>query len=306
MIRHNLGYKLMALVVALALWSFVNAERNPQISKPIPVPITVNNEAENYVAELDVRDAIVTVQGSKSVVDEISSEDLSVTVDLTKIEEGREGAQTVSVQARLKKPNAYLDIKVNPKTVNVKLEQKDDKQLPVEFPSVPPLGYAYNDLTITPANVTIRGRTSEVSKVKKVVFTQPIPTGSIDNSFSIQPVDSWGVPVTGVELVPKKVHVKVDIVEVPASKKVIVSPDISGTLQFPAKITKVTVTPSMVTLQGRPAALANVTTVDTARVYVTDATGTITQDVDLRLPYGVTTAEHGKVRVTVYIASPAP
>ncbi|MCX6345401.1 MAG: CdaR family protein [Armatimonadetes bacterium] len=306
MIRHNLGYKLMALVVALALWSFVNAERNPQISKPIPVPIMVNNEAENYVAELDVRDAIVTVQGSKSAVDEIGSEDLSVTADLTGIGEWREGTQAVSVQARLKKPNASLDIIVNPKTVNVKLEMKDNKRLPVEFASVPPLGYAYNNLAITPANVTIRGRMSEVSRVKKVVFIGPIPTGSIDGSFSIQPVDLRGVPVTGVELIPQKVHVKVDLVEVPASKKVIVSPDISGMPQFPAKITKVTVTPLMVTLQGRPAALVNVTTIDTERIYVNDATGTITQDVDLRLPYGVTTAERGKVRVTVYITSPAP
>ena len=65
MIRHNFGYKLMALAVAFALWSYVNTERNPQARRTFTVPIEVAHVADGYAAEPDVRDANVTVQGTE-------------------------------------------------------------------------------------------------------------------------------------------------------------------------------------------------------------------------------------------------
>ena len=52
MIRRNLFYKLLAVGVAIVLWVYVNAERNPQSQKTLTVPMQVRNLAKGYVADL--------------------------------------------------------------------------------------------------------------------------------------------------------------------------------------------------------------------------------------------------------------
>ena len=76
MIRHNWSYKLLALIVSLTLWYYVNSERDPQSVKTFTVPIEVHNVANGMVAESRTPEAKVSVTGLKSVVDSIVRDDV--------------------------------------------------------------------------------------------------------------------------------------------------------------------------------------------------------------------------------------
>ncbi|MHB9037515.1 MAG: CdaR family protein [Armatimonadota bacterium] len=309
MIRHNLFYKLLAFGVAVGLWMYVNAEQHPQTRKSYTTPLMVNNVAKGYVAEMPQDEATITISGLKSIIDSIQR--VTAVVDLDGATSRRGSLEkTVTVHANVfglePKELNDLGIVVNPKTVKVHVEALSGKRLPVEvkFPSAP-LGYSYSNPELTPGTVSVSGKSTEVSQVKRIVLALPdrIPDGSIDDYFEVTPLDSSGNVVEDVTLSPEKVRLMLELVEVPATKTVIVSPNVVGDPKFPAKVSKVTVTPASVTLEGRPGALIGVSTITTDRVSIEGANDTVTRDVDMRLPPGAKASGRASVRVTVYFGS---
>ncbi len=115
---------------------------------------------------------------------------------------------------------------------------------------------------------------------------------------------SQGKIVDGVNLDTKQVRLKMDLIEVPATKAVIVSENIVGKPKYPAKVERVSIVPSSVTLKGKPRMLMEVSTITTNRISIEGAESTISRDVELRVPPGVSVVGQPRVRVTVYITKP--
>jgi YbbR domain-containing protein len=271
------------------------------------VAVGVRHLARGYVADLESSEVNVTMSGPKSVVDTIRKEDVTAWVDLAG-RDGRSSKRSLHVRARVSGLTENdLDLSVSPKTIDAKLEALGAKRLPVEvkFLAAPPLGYSYSDPILIPASVRISGKSTEVAKVKRVIVTLPERSGDapIDDYFAATPIDSRGDAVGGVRLDSDKVHLKLSLVEVPATKAVLVSPLIAGEPKYPAKVTRVSVSPSSVTLEGKPSSLVGVSTVSTDRVSIDDAIATVSRDVTLRLPPGVDVVGRQSVTVTVVISA---
>jgi YbbR domain-containing protein len=311
MIRQNLFWKLFALAVAIGLWSYVNAERNPQSRKTFTVPIEARNLAKGYIAEfVDTREVLVTLYGAQKIVDAIRKEDVSAWVNVPN--EGAENGsaeETQRVHARVSGVDQNeLDVTVAPSKARLKTEAIRWKRLPVEvkFLSPPPLGYSYSEPEMEPSSVAISGRTSAVSRVSKAVIGVSGEQDSrvIDDDLKVLPVDAKGSVVSSVNVDVETVHLRLRFVEAPATKLVIVSPTLLGQPKFPAVITRVTVMPSTVTLEGRPAVLMGLSTVSTEPVQIDDAEATVSRDVALRVPDFARLLGRRNVRVTVYVTSP--
>lgn len=310
MIRHNLSYKLFALVVALALWMYVNSERNPQSHKVYTVALGVINPVQGYATELSSHEVNISIEGLKTDVDSIRKDDVAAWVDLGEIKAGSKSfaEKMLKIKTRISGINSQegLQITANPSVIKARLEAISGKRLPVEvkFISSPPLGFSYSSPEITPTSVNITGKTTAVSRVKRVIVALPeqISGSGVDDYFKITPLDYKGSAVTGVNLGTDKVRLKLELREVPATKTVIVSPNIAGEPKFPAKIIKVSVNPSSVTLQGKPSSLVGVSTITTDKVSVEGVTDNVTHEVTLREPPGVTAVDRPKVKVTVYIS----
>jgi YbbR domain-containing protein len=310
MIRHNMFYKLLALGVAVGLFLYVNAEQNPRARKTYTVPLAASNVAKGYVAEVGQDEASVTISGLKSIMDSIQR--VAAVVDLSSATPSFGRAEkTFKVKTSIfgvaPADLDDLDIRVNPQSVKVRIEALSGKRMPVEvkFPAAPPLGYSYSNPVLIPGSVSISGRSTEVSQVKRVVLALPnqFSDGSIDDYFSLTPLDSSGNKVEDVSLSPKKVRLKIEMVEVPATKTVIVSPNIQGEPKYPFKVSRVTATPSSITLMGRPSALAGVSTITTDRISIDGAEGNVTHNADLKVPPGIRVSGHTSVKVAVYIGT---
>lgn len=306
MIRGNLFYKLLALAVAIIIWIYVNSERNPQSKRTLTVPIEVRNLTRGYAADRKTTEVNVTISGLKTVVDPIRKEDVKAWVDLASA--GTGGPKRVNVSTSVAGVGEDdVDISVNPKKIEVQVEALGAKRLPVELKLVaaPPLGYSFGPPVIAPSTVRVSGKSTQVERVKRIVLTLPesASSGPVDDYFPVVALDSKGSTVRDVKLDYERVHLKMDLVEVPATKAVLVSPNIIGEPKYPAHVTRVSVSPSSVTLMGKPSALIGVSTITTDRVSVDDATATVIKDVGLRLPPGVEVADGDTVRVTVYIST---
>ena len=309
MIRNNWKYKLLAIAVSLILWTYVNSERNPHTVKTYTVAVRTVGVARGYVAEVDIPKVSVSIQGLKAVVDTLTREDVEAQVDLAKVQPNKKIVQA-SLPVDVQLPRALendLSVIPSPKTVRVRMEALAERKMPVEvsFASEPPLGYSYSNPILTPETVTISGRASALAKISKAILTvSGDPFGSsIEDYYDATPIDAGGNVVAEVSVRPSRVRMKLDMIEVPATKAVIVSPSFSGEPKFPFKVERYTVTPSSVTLQGKPSALGGLSSVSTEKVVLEGADATVTREVALRVPAGVKSGRTNTVKVTVYVGT---
>ena len=309
MIRHNWKYKLLALAVALIVWTYVNSERNPQSRQTFTVPVKAVNATRGYMAQLETPKVSVKVEGLKTSVDSVAKEDVEAQVDLHGLRPGKKIIETMlPVEVRLPRvADSGLDVTPTPPRIKVRLEMVANKRMPVEvsFSSEPPPGYSYSSPLLTPDTVTVSGSITQLARVSKAILTlSGDSTGSTtDDYYDVTPIDADGNVVAGVSAQPGKVRAKLEMIEAPATKVAIVSPVFSGQPKFPAKVTKYTVTPSSVTLEGKPSALGGISAISTEKVVLEGVDAIVTRDVALRVPRGVRAVGTKTVRVTVYIGT---
>lgn len=305
MIRQNWKYKLLALIVALLLWGHVNSQRNPQSQKTFTVPIKVMNVARGYDAELDTAKVSVKVEGPKSAVDAIAKDDLEARVELSGLKGDRKVIDTsLPVQVHLPR-NMENDLigTSTPKFVKARVEAVESRKMPVEvsFTSEPPLGFSYVNPLLTPDTVTVSGKFSLLKKVSKAMLT--LSDNPSEDYYDVLAVDSDGNVVTGVSVQPTKIKTKLEMIEAPATKAVIVSPVFSGQPKFPLRVLRYTVTPSSVTLEGRSRVLGGISAISTERVLLEGADSTVTREVTLQVPSGARAVGAKTAKVTIYVGS---
>ena len=309
MIFHNWKYKMLAMVVSLILCLYVNSERNPHTQRTYTLQVRTVGVPRGYVAELDTLKVTVSVDGLKAIVDTLAREDVEARVELGKVQPSKKLVQ-VSVPVLVRLPRAVendLTVLSAPNVVRVRLEALEERRMPVEvsFASEPPLGYSYGSPTLTPDAVTISGRASQLASISKTMLSlSGDPSGSSSEEYyDVLPIDATGNVVSGVSVRPTRVRAKLDMVEIPSTKAVLVSPEFSGEPQFPFRVARYTVTPSSVNLEGKPSALNGLSCVSTDKVALEGAEATVTREVALRVPPGVKTGKTKTVKVTVYIGT---
>ncbi|MDH7602619.1 MAG: CdaR family protein [Armatimonadota bacterium] len=307
MIRHNLVYKILALAIATFLWAYVNAERNPQSTRIVTVPLQVRNLAGGYTAEPSVSEVSVTVTGPKLAVDAVRLSDVSAWIDLSRVRPLR-GVAVSRAKVRVRVVGAEdgnLSVAAKPSAVSVRVEAIRSKRLPVELRlmSAPPLGYGFAEPVLQPAFVGVSGKASDVARVKHIVL--PLTYSSlgkpIDGEFEVIPVDADGSRVDNVVLDTQTVHLKMNVVEVPATKTVVVSENIVGRPKYPAKVVRVSVVPPSVTIEGKPKILIGIGTIETEEISIEGASSSVTRQVSLRVPPGIRVLGPTRVNVTVTI-----
>lgn len=307
MIRHNFFYKLLALAIATFLWVYVNAERNPQSSKVVSVPIEVRNLSKGYTAELSTSEVSVTIAGPKLAVDAVRTGDIRAWIDLARLQPARGVVESrARVLVRLAGNNEdRLVVTTKPSAVRVRVEAILSKRLPVEpeLTIAPPPGYSFREPLVRPAMVRIYGKASNVARVRRVIVpvSDSFSGRAIDGYFEIVPVDASGNRVSGIVMDIDKVHLKMDVVEVPATKTVVVSENIVGRPKYPARITRVSIVPPSVTIEAKPRILLGISTIETEEVSVEGATSSLTKHVALRVPPGVRVLGPSRVQVSVII-----
>lgn len=310
MIRHNWKYKLLALMVALILWTYVNAERNPQSRQTFRIPVEIIEVSKGHVAQLGVSKVSVTVAGLKTAVDSVTKEDIEAFVNLRSLPQGRNVAEAqLPVQLRLPRAIAAdLDVTATPRTLHVRMEALGEKRIPVKvgFMADPPPGFSYGTPIVTPNTIVASGRVTQLSRINSASITLSSDLASAANGdyCDVSALDKDGNVVGDVTVRPERVRVKLDMVEMPATKTVIISPVFSGVPKFPARVQKYTVIPSSVTLEGKPSRLASVSAITTDTISLEGAESTIVRDISLEIPYGTKPIGSRTVRVTVYIVTP--
>lgn len=183
LLTQNWALKMISLILAVMLWLFIMGERRLEMSYRVPL------EMQNLPSGLMVANEIpgmvdVRVSGPRTLLMQISQNDISITVDLSGLRPGLTSFRRLD--ERLNLPSGLRVTRLSPSFVDVRLERIQQKQVPVvvSLSGEPMDGFQVGGIKAIPDQVILEGAESELKNINEVI-TEEIDLSGVNSSFSV-------------------------------------------------------------------------------------------------------------------------
>ena len=182
----NLMLLFVSFCVALGLYYFVHSQRN-NVQRVIVMPVEFHNKPLNkvLVQDKDSRQVQVTIQGPNFLVNDVVSSVRPIKLILP---ENIDTDYSVAVKDEmLDLPSAIEVLNIEPKRVNVKIENLVRKTVPVVVPHIGKIKpeFRITNFVSIPDNVEVEGAASEVEKIS-YVHSEPLYLSKIEKDTNIR------------------------------------------------------------------------------------------------------------------------
>jgi YbbR domain-containing protein len=191
-----------------------------------------------------------------------------------------------------------------PSSVRIELDPIESKFVPVQVDyGEVPAGLSIQQPVVTPPDATITGAASLVRQVTAALARVIIqPTGiDVDQLVPLVAVDAVGNVVRQVDLDPGSAQVTIRVISQLESRSLPVAPTVTGSPAPGFRISSVTVSPSVVTVEGDADVLAPLTAVPTEQLSVDGLASSVTQTVALAPAEGVAVLGPAAVSIRVEV-----
>ena len=299
-ILDHFGLKVLSLIIAIVIWIIVanvdDYTTTKQISG-IQIEFT-NGDAitdKNKVYEVPDGTTIdIVVKGRRSIVEKLTNEDFKAVADLSKM--SVTNAVAVNVSAVSSYVSKELTISYTDNAVNVAVEDKLEKQLPITVRANSEVadGYAIRNKTASPNLITVTGAESVVNTIEEVVVDVDVKGASSSLSAYATPVflDKSGKEIDSskFDYDVKEVQVSVEVLK---TKELTVRVKTTGEPKEGYAIASVDYQPTSILVVGEASDLAKVDELVIDDIDVTDMAKDLETPITLAdyLPSGITLAE---------------
>lgn len=289
----NLGFLVVAVLLALTVWVFVQRQTNPIGQRRVEnVPLRVEGVPEGMQLVEDPHDQVAVVV--KAPDDVLTSLNRGVLQAQASFEGLGPGLQSVPIAVdsgvhpveivSVDPPALDVElVQIVTSTVDVRVELVDEERLSpaLEIRETP---------QVSPTQVMVTGPAPVVGEVENALAEMPVPeaTGSLQRLRPLVPVDREGNEVDNVSLSPSEVQVSLTAEQ--RSDALDVGVDVQTENQVAAgyRLSRLDVSPQRVTLVGSRSQLDDVgSAVLTLPVNLSQAVGNFRVQVPLDLPPGV-------------------
>jgi YbbR domain-containing protein len=312
MLRGNLVLKVMALLFAVILWSYVLTDINPPRERVMDdIKVRFSNADELRAKGLDISGSLSDVLDTVDIRLEVRQSDLKylsdqnvrATVDLSTI--NGPGPRTLKISAT----TTYGQVlEVNPPTVDLYVDSYETRTIPVnvEVTGSVPEGYYASDPEISPGVVTISGASVDVEKAAGAVCTIDLNglTEGFNKSVEVQLLDSDGNAVDKSLFSEGLPSVIVNL-KVLAKKTVTINAKsaILGQDELAAgyEIAGISCVPDTVEIVGDAGVLAAVNSISLVPYSVSGASTSVAMLLDYQPPEGVSVLTGNKAQVYIEV-----
>ena len=174
--KHNdTMLKVIALVCAVLLWCYAEAQENPSKERQLTVPVQYVNLASGYVVENANQVVQITVKGNETDIMSLRSDDFTAVVDLSNAAVGNAEYPVQVSSAAVSERFTYL-----PDKLAVSIDQILQKEVPVHLRTNGTVAeyYELQHTDIQPDTVVIQGKSSLIADIS-AVETVPIDISGI-------------------------------------------------------------------------------------------------------------------------------
>ncbi len=194
----DLGLKILALVISVALWYGVTGQRTPTTIRVPRVPLNFRLPNDTEISNEPRADVEVVLTGNKRALDTINVRDLTINVDVSDLKPGEHSVQLTTERVTMGLPDGVRFNDIQPNNVLLTLEPRVEREIEVEVRHTGnvPEGYELRSITAVPDRIKVRGPASHVNALVKV----PTEVVSLDGHK-----ESFTQPQTVIEIADKKV-----------------------------------------------------------------------------------------------------
>ena len=174
--KHNdTMLKVIALVCAVLLWCYAEAQENPSKERQLTVPVQYVNLASGYVVENANQVVQITVKGNETDIMSLRSDDFTAVVDLSNAAVGNAEYPVQVSSAAVSERFTYL-----PDKLAVSIDQILQKEVPVHLRTNGAVAeyYELQHTDIQPDTVVMQGKSSLIADIS-AVETVPIDISGI-------------------------------------------------------------------------------------------------------------------------------
>ncbi|MBE2221424.1 MAG: TIGR00159 family protein [Anaerolineae bacterium] len=293
----TIGWLLVAMLMTLALWTFVIEETNPT-ERPQFSNITLR--VEDLAAGMTVMSPLpeniaVTVRTTADVMPTLNTNSFQAYISLAEMESG---LHQPTVQIKTGSPNVEV-VGIEPPVLDVELAATKTITLPVTVKTKDPnmLSAAYQTVgtpIASPTYVSVTGPEPLVNQVAAVQTTLTLANASatIQEQRPLRAVDETGKEIKGVTLDPDEAQITQIITRKQNAREVGVRATTEGVLPEGYWLSNLRATPNNVTLRGNPEDLAEIGGfLNTLPVDISQAVGNLSVETPLDLPEGITAVD---------------
>ncbi len=294
----NIGLKLVSLGLAFLLWLFVVSIENPVMNLSFSsIPITIENgdvmETQGKAFELNdsSKTVTVTVKAERSVLSELSRDNIKATVDMTELDGNKVPIEVKSTRYS----DRIQSISPSKEFANVIIEDLASSQFSIQVETIGNLsdGYAVGTTSVQNNVVRVKGPESVVNSINEAVVKVNVSgmTSEIHTVVPILLLDTDGdeVDTSALEVSLDQVSVSVEIWKVQEIPVYGVCTGVPAT-GYGATGT-VTVEPSTIFVTGDNGPLIETPsiTIPDSALDITNATGNVSVEVNVSsyLPKGI-------------------
>lgn len=321
-LKSNIGFKILAVLFAFALWLTVYNLEDPTKTKTLTVSVTVANKdnVENmgkYYEVIDGTNKVTfSVTAARSILDKLDESDFTAVADMDYItleQDDTLGLIPIEILCTAANVNQNsIKLSYNNKNMKVALEDSMSKQFVVSANAVGTVaeGYALGDVTVTAPNVLkVSGPKSIVQNIATVVATIDVTDMSNSSpSYRATPIllDKNGKEVDTTRLTLSNTTVNVSA-EILNTKEVAISIKPAGKPADGYMITSITSDPTTILLKGDKELLNSINAIEIPGNVISiegkKENIVTTIDVSQYIPEGVTMVkgEDASVNITVAI-----
>jgi hypothetical protein len=199
----NLGLKLAAVLLSVALWFFATSRGQSEIS--IDVPLVFRNIPSGLeMIDNNIKTISLNIKGQERPIKNIKLSDIGVYIDLSKAKKGK--SIYYVTRDNIKLPHGITVLNINPSSVKVIIEDTITKTVKVRPVIIgePEKGYYVKSVEVAPQIVVIEGIRSQVRKFNTIKTESLDITGSNETSTQELKLDLTG----------KNIRTKINVIEV--------------------------------------------------------------------------------------------
>lgn len=226
---------LLALMLSLALWTYVSFTQNPTEQRTFEVPVNITRPQPGLLivdpasGEPLEPEIVTNVQVTAPQIDlrELATTNFTATADLSPYDEGLH-----SVPIRVRGPSSVRQRSLNPATVQVRLELEESRTLTIttQLNNQLPFLFELTDTSIATNQVVASGPQNLMAQVEQVVAPIELQgqTRSFTRDVGLVALNEDGEPVAGIKLAPDHVKINVQIQTRTETQRASVLPKFEG------------------------------------------------------------------------------
>ena len=204
----NLGWKLLSLLIAVALW--IAVAREPEVATSFSVPVDFKSMRDDLDIDGNLPDRVrLEVRGPSG---SLTRENLSATAVVLDLSDARAGERTYSIRSRnLNLPSGVVFYRAVPSQLTLHFEQLIVEEVAVQAVYInKPAGYRVASQELSPAKVQIRGSQQRVEVISQV-RTDPMDLSGVDSEKVFHTHLNIGDAQVRLVEVPADITVKVKL-----------------------------------------------------------------------------------------------